>query len=189
MNRLALGLALFFICGPLRAGDPTDKSVPPGGKPDQFSRSILEQQQGRPEGSANPMQEGVPVQQLATGTYAPPPGSPERAAIMDGIRGPIVAKLHQPVIFKVGLLRVRDGWAFLKAEPRRADGGQIDYRKTKFAEAYAAGAFDPSVLALLRQNGARWEIVDFTFGATDLPYGDWWKKYRAPKSIFDYAEP
>jgi hypothetical protein len=189
MYRLILGIGFVLVCGTVRAGDPPANPAPGGGKPDQFSRSIFEQQQGRPEGSANPTQEGVPVQQLATGTYTPPPGSPERAAIMDGIRGQVVGELRQPVIFKVEFLRVRDGWAFLKAQPRRPDGGPIDYRKTKFREAVAAGAFDGGVLALLKRSGTRWEAVDWTLGATDLPYGDWWKKYRTPKSIFDYAEP
>lgn len=85
----------------------------------------------------NPTREGVPAQQLAAGTYTPPPGRAERGAIMDGIRGPIVAELRQAVLFKVEFLRVRDGWTFLKAQPRRPDGGPIDYKKTKFREAVA----------------------------------------------------
>ena len=189
MNRLALIIAFVFIGGPLRAGDPTGKVAPGGGKPDQVSQNVLEQQQGRPAGSVNPTQEGVPVQQLATGAYTPPPGSAERGAIMDGLRGPVVNELRQPVIFKVELLRVREGWAFLKAQPRRPDGAPIDDRQTKVREAVAAGMFDGGVQALLKRNGTRWEVVDWALGATDVPYGGWWKKYRAPKSIFDYAEP
>ncbi len=123
------------------------------------------------------------------GTYTPSPGSAERGAVMDGIRGPIVAELGQPVIFKVDLLRVREGWAFLKAQPRRPDGGAIDYRKTKFREAVAEGMFDGGVQALLKRAGTRWESVDWALGATDVPYGDWWKKYGAPRAIFDYTEP
>ncbi len=189
MNRLALGLAVLFAGQQVLAADPVQSAVQNPGKADQFSRNISEQQQGRPEGSVNPTLEGVPAQQVATGTSVPPPGSPERGAIMDAIRGPIVAELRQPVIFKVELLRVRDGWAFLKAQPRRPDGGPIDFKKTKFREAVAQGMFDGGVQALFKKVGTRWEVVDWSLGATDVPYGDWWKKYRAPKAIFDYGEP
>ncbi len=163
MNRVSKGLVLFLVCGRVLAGEPQ-------------------------EGLSNRAQDGV-VAAPAGGTYTPPPGSGERGAIMDGIRGQIVGELRQPVIFKVEWLRVRDGYAFLKAQPRRPDGGPIDFRKTKFREAAAEGMFDGGVLALLKKNGTRWEAVDWTLGATDLPYGDWWKKYRAPRSIFDYTEP
>jgi hypothetical protein len=124
-----------------------------------------------------------------SGPYTPPVGSPERAAIMDGMRGLISSELGQPVIFKASLLRVLGGWAFLKAQPVRPDGGPIDYRKTKFGQAAAHGMFDGGVLALLRRSGTRWQPVDWTLGATDVPYGTWWKKYGAPRSIFDYTEP
>ena len=189
MNRVALGFAVVLVGGRVLAGDPPESGLQNPGQADPFSRNIFEQQQGRPEGSVNPTREGVPAQQLAAGTYTPPPGSAERGTIMDGIRGPIVAELRQAVIFKVEFLRVRDGWAFLKAQPRRPDGGPIDYKKTKFREAVAQGMFDGGVQALLKRKGSRWEAVNWSLGATDVPYGDWWKKYRAPQSIFDYAEP
>ena len=133
--------------------------------------------------------EGASTRQKGSGPSIPPPGSAERAAIMDGIRGGVVAELGQLVIFKVDHLRVQEGWAFLKAYPRRPDGGEIDYRRTKYAEAVREGMFDGGVQALLRRNGTRWEVVDWVLGATDVPYGGWWKKYRAPKAIFDYTEP
>lgn len=164
MNRMSLGFALFLVCTRVLAGEPQ-------------------------EGLSTRGQDGKLVDANTGGTYTPPPGSGERGAIMDGIRGLIFAELRQPVIFKVEWLRVRGGYAFLKAQPRRPDGGPIDFRKTKFREAAAEGMFDGGVLALLKKNVTRWEAVDWTLGATDLPYGDWWKKYHAPKSIFDYTEP
>ena len=189
MNRLFVGVVMMLAGASACVAEPPETALQNPGKADQFSRNLQEQQQGRPQGAVNPTLEGVPVQRLGSGTFTPPPGSAERGAIMDGIRNPVVAELRQPVIFKVDLLRVRDGWAFLKAYPRRPDGGEIDYRRTKFREALKAGMFDGGVQALLKRNGTRWEVVDWSLGATDVPYGDWWKKYRAPKSIFDYAEP
>src|SRR5215475_2294476 len=85
--------------------------------------------------------------------YPPDKGSPERKAITDALRLPVQKKLKQDVIFKIDHLMVQNGWAFLVATPQRADGGAIDYRDTPYADAYNAGAFDNSVVALLHKVG------------------------------------
>ncbi len=121
-----------------------------------------------------------------TGPYTPERGAAERKAILDALRVPIEKQLKQPVIFKIDHLKVQSGWAFVLAQPQRPDGGSLDYSGTIYQEAVDAGAFDDGVIGLLRKTNGRWRVVQFVIGATDVPYVDWDKKYRAPRAIFKW---
>ena len=68
--------------------------------------------------------------------------------------------------------------------PRRPDGAAPDYKGTPYQDAIDAGAFDDGIVALLRKRKGRWQVVQYVVGATDVPYVDWDKKYRAPSAIF-----
>ena len=121
-----------------------------------------------------------------TSAYSPDQGSAERKAIVDALRAPVQRKLKQEVIFKVDHLKVQSGWAFLLGAPRRPDGGEIDYRDTPYADAYNAGAFDNSVVALLHKLGGQWRVVQYVIGATDVAYLGWDRKFHAPAAIFPH---
>lgn len=121
---------------------------------------------------------------VKTGPYTPERGSPERKAIIDALRVPIEKQLKQSVIFKIDHLKVQSNWAFLLAQPQQPDGSSINYAGTVYQDAVDAGAFDDGVIGLLRNTNGRWRVVQFVIGATDVPYVDWDKKYRAPKAIF-----
>jgi hypothetical protein len=116
--------------------------------------------------------------------YTPEPQSAERKAIMDALRIPIQKQLNQKVIFKIDHLKVQNGWAFLTGKPRQPGGSPIDYRGTPYQEAIDAGVFDDGVCALLRLKDGRWRVVTFTLGATDVPWVEWDKKYKAPPALF-----
>jgi hypothetical protein len=118
--------------------------------------------------------------------YTPDKGSPERKAILDALRVPVEKKLKQPVVFKIDHFKVQNGWAFLLAAPQRPDGGAIDYRDTVYQEAVDAGAFDNGVVALVHNMNGKWKLVQYVIGATDVPYVDWDKTYRAPRGIFPF---
>ena len=114
------------------------------------------------------------------GVRTPPPGSPERAAILDAARAAVHEQLRQPVRFRVDHLRVRGGWAFLQATPQRPDGRPPDYRGTPYQEAMDAGAFDDQATALLRREGAAWRVVAFNLGATDVVWEPWAREFGCP---------
>ncbi len=116
--------------------------------------------------------------------YTPDKGSAERKAITDALRVPVGKRLKQEVIFKIDHLLVQNAWAFLMGMPRRADGGQIDYRNTIYAEAQKAGAFDDGVMALLHRVRGQWRVVQYVIGATDVAYIGWDRKFHAPSAIF-----
>ena len=116
--------------------------------------------------------------------YTPEKGSVERKAITDALRVPVEKKLKQSVVFNIDHLKVQDGWAFMFGAPRKPGGGRLDYSKTAYAEAEAAGMFDDNISALLRKVRGRWTVVKYVIGATDVVYLDWDKQYRAPSGIF-----
>ena len=116
--------------------------------------------------------------------HVPEKGSVERKAIVDALRAPIEKQLKQPVIFKIDHLKVQNNWAFLSGRPQNSDGSAIDYTNTVYQDAVDSGAFDDGIVALLRKVNSKWTVVQYVVGATDVPYVDWDKKYRAPKGIF-----
>jgi hypothetical protein len=116
--------------------------------------------------------------------HVPEKGSVERKAIADALRAPVEKRLKQPVIFKIDHLKVQNNWAFLNGRPQQSDGSAIDYTNTVYKDAVDSGAFDDGIVALLRKVKDKWTVVQYVIGATDVPYVEWDKKYRAPKAIF-----
>ena len=116
--------------------------------------------------------------------YTPKQGDAERRAITDALRAPVEKQLKQKVVFKIDHLKVQSDWAFLRGVPRQPGGAALDYKGTPYQTAVEEGAFDDGIVALLRKRRGRWQVVQFVVGATDVPYVDWDKKYRAPSAIF-----
>lgn len=114
----------------------------------------------------------------ASAQYTPEKGSAERKAIMDALRASVknVKGLTGSIIFAVDRLQVKDSWAFVIATPQSADGQPL----TAFQNSCDA---DPDVVGLLRKRGNRWRVVTRDVCNSDVSYGDWDKRYGAPRSI------
>lgn len=125
---------------------------------------------------------------LAQSVYTPEKGSPERKAILDALRIPIERDLKQKVVFVADNFSVQGNWAFVGGRPQAADGSEPNYSNTKFGEAVDSGAFDNNFFALLKKNAGKWKVTTYAIGCTDVCFADWWRRYRAPKAIFPYAE-
>lgn len=117
--------------------------------------------------------------------YTPKAGSAERKAIMDSLRVPVQKGLLKPVIFKVDHLKVQDGWAFMRGVPQQPGGKPMNYKGTEYEQAQKDGAFDDGICALLRKQGAKWQVVRFVIGATDVVYIGWDEEFKAPSAIFE----
>ena len=131
-------------------------------------------------------QSGGSTKRLRGEVYTPEKGSPERKAILEALRLPVEKKLNQQVIFKIDHFKVQNGWAFLLATPQKPDGSTPDYRGTVYQDAVEAGSFDNGVVALLHNVNGKWKVINYVIGATDVPYVDWDKTYRAPRAIFPF---
>jgi len=120
--------------------------------------------------------------------YTPEKGSPERKAILDALRTPVERDLKQSIVFVPDNFKVQGTWAFISGTPHAPGGGAPNYAGTKYAEAEKEGAFDNNFFALLRKTGGKWRVTKYAIGCTDVCYTDWWRRYKAPKTIFPYTE-
>lgn len=113
---------------------------------------------------------GFAVLALAAATFTlPPPGSELRKAVLNGLR-PAVEKRLGPVEFKVALIRVQRGWAFVVADPQRRGGKPIDGWRI-YGEHFS-NMDGLRVDAVLHRHRGRWVVVDHAIGATDVWYCD-----------------
>lgn len=126
---------------------------------------------------------GLPGTLLSQQPRTPGPGSAERREIMDVLRAPCERDLRQKVIFKVSQLNVVGDWALARVIPMQPNGQAIDYRKTKYREAFEDDMFGGLGEALLRKKAGNWTLMEWRFGATDTEVMEWLQKYQIPKSI------
>jgi len=112
----------------------------------------------------------------------------DRKAILAAARTHFERVIGGKLVFKVSTLRQKGDWAFLIAQPLRPGNKRIDWSRTRYAEDYESGAFDEEVIGLVKRTRGVWRVVVGIVGATDVPWGCWWKRYGAPKSIFTYVE-
>ncbi|WP_421725332.1 hypothetical protein [Bauldia sp.] len=122
---------------------------------------------------------GAAMAQVTT----PPRGSPQRSAILDGVRPMVQAEVGAPVEFVVHQMRVVGDWAFVLLSPQRPGGAPIDYRYTRYGEAVAGGFFDNQVSALLRQSPSGWLVYEYDLGATDVPWVGWADYHPVPFDV------
>jgi hypothetical protein len=118
---------------------------------------------------------------------APPAGSVQRRAVLDAFRPRIEAEVGPPVVFTVSVLRVSGNWAFVQATPKRPGGVDVDWKKTKFREAFEKDFMSDIVMGLLKYDGAKWTLVEYVIGPTDVFWENWQQKYRLPRQLF-FAE-
>lgn len=122
------------------------------------------------------------------GLHTPEKGSPERKAILDALRIPVERDLKQKIVFNAEHFNVSGNWAFLGGDPQSASGGRPNYRGTRYQSAIDADVFDNNFFAILKKASGKWKVVTYAIGCTDVCYADWWRRYKAPKSIFPYTE-
>ncbi len=120
-----------------------------------------------------------------TDIYTPAKDSPERTAIMDALRVPVEKELKQDVIFAVDKLKVQGDWAFLAGQPKNKDGGEPNWKITKYQEFIDSGDFEKGLYALLKSTDGKWSVVKYMMNCHDVCYIGWDKEYKAPKAIFE----
>lgn len=135
--------------------------------------------------SAAPVSNATPAVRSKTETFTPAKDSPERTALMDALRVPIAKELKQDVIFTVDKLKVQGDWAFFSGQPKNKDGGEPNWKITKYQEFIQNGDFEEGLHALLKNTDGKWNVVKYMMNCHDVCYLGWDKEYKAPKSIFE----
>lgn len=107
---------------------------------------------------------------------SPAQGTPERKAILDGLRPKLEAELKAELVFVVSDIRASADWAFVMAQPQRKDGKKLDGKKI-YGEHWEH--MDGLTLtAVLRKKANQWTVLEHHVGATDV----WWGQYCEQKS-------
>lgn len=118
----------------------------------------------------------------AAQSHTPARGTPERAAILGGLRPVIEAQLNPPVEFVVRTMNVSKGWAFVAVDPQRPGGGKIAFSSTRITDSSFYDGL--TTYALLKFQSGRWHVIDKVIGPTDVAWEGWAKAYGAPGIIF-----
>jgi hypothetical protein len=120
----------------------------------------------------------------AAAQMTPPRGSPLRAELMDTLRPTVMAEIGGPIEFVVTDLRVMDQWAYAHVRPQRPGGAPIDWNRTKYRQDMALGTMSDGVMALLYRDGARWRIVEYVIGPSDVAWDGWRQERHLPRRLF-----
>ena len=79
-------------------------------------------------------------------------------------------------------------WAFIEFKTQLANGKAPNFKKSAFREEFEEGIMDDYSYVLLKKIKTKWKLIERVDFPTDVSFGCWWKKYKAPKEIFLYAE-
>ena len=107
-----------------------------------------------------------------------------KKAALEALNAPVSKKLTLPTQLEVGDYQTHANYAFVVASVRQSNGSPVDFNKTPFKSAYANGVFTDGVFGLLKYDNGRWKVIEYSLGATDMPFGCWWKVHKVPKALF-----
>lgn len=122
----------------------------------------------------------------AQSVYTPKADSAERKAILAALRVPVEKDFKQKIVFVVDALNSNGKWAYVGGSPQKPGGGNPDLAGTMFAE--YEDAYDGNFFGLLRKTGAKWRVVTYAIGCTDVCWLDWDSQFKAPKAIFPKSQ-
>ena len=115
--------------------------------------------------------------------------SNDRKAIIEALKVKLQPDLKLKPKMVVKELWVKNGFAYFIGQVKNESGKNIDFKKTVYKDEVEAGVFDgDGTNALLKKTGSKWKVLAVVIGPSDVPWGCWWKEFKAPKDIFDYAE-
>jgi hypothetical protein len=113
----------------------------------------------------------------------PGPGTPERIAILDGMRSTTQAELKIPEVqYAVKAINVANGWAYVAASAQRKDGKRINAKEVCAYEIHGDQCITNIESVLRNVNGA-WKIDSYVGGATDVWQTEYCDKKGFPFEI------
>jgi hypothetical protein len=122
---------------------------------------------------------------FAQGTETPAANDPESAAVLKALSVPVSKDLKQSITFSTEKLKVQGNWAFVSGQAKNAEGGEPNWKLTKYQEFIDSGDFEDNLFALLKKTNGKWRVVTYMMNCHDVCYLEWDKKYKAPKAIIE----
>ena len=117
--------------------------------------------------------------------YTPAENSTERAAILKALSVPVSKDLKQNITFSTEKFKVQGNWAFVAGRARNAEGGEPNWKLTKYQKLIDTNDFEDNLFALLKKTNGKWRVVTYMINCHDVCYLDWDKRYKAPKAIIE----
>jgi hypothetical protein len=132
-------------------------------------------------------QQQQPQQQTQNDPLGPavPEPNAEQAAMTAALADAAAPDIGQPVRFTASVMRVRDEWGWLVAQPWTPEGAAIDWSRTNYAQRARDGVLDGNgtTYALLKNENGHWRVLAFAIGPTDVAWADWPQRYGAPADL------
>jgi hypothetical protein len=122
---------------------------------------------------------------VAQESETPAGNHPESAAVLKALGVPVSKDLKQGITFYAERLRVVGDWAFVAGRARNAEGGEPNWKLTKYQEFIDSNDFEDNLFALLKKRNGKWRVVTYMINCHDVCYLGWDRKYKAPKAIFE----
>ncbi len=108
---------------------------------------------------------------------------PETASVLKALSVPVSRALKQPITFSTDKVKVQGTWAFVSGQAKNANGGEPNWKLTRYQALIDSGDFEDNLFALLRKTNGKWRVVTYMMSCQDVCYLDWDKKYKAPSSL------
>ena len=182
MNKTAAIFTIFLFSFLMSAcGDKTEVNITANTANKPNTATVVNTEPAAKE-AANSVSDEKP--ESKTELHTPAKDSPERKEIMDALRVPVSKELKQDVIFNVDKLNVQGDWAFVSGKPKNKDGGEPNWKLTKYQEFIDSDDFEEGLYALLNKKAGKWEVVEYMMNCHDVCYLGWDEEFKAPKAIF-----
>lgn len=120
-----------------------------------------------------------------------PPAPPSAEAVRDELLAaltPVITQdIGQPVSFETSTVNVQDDWAYVVAQPLKADGTQIDWATTNLASRHENGVLDSggTTYALLQRRDGAWTVVEHVIGPTDVAWLEWPSRHGVQPTLLN----
>jgi hypothetical protein len=111
-----------------------------------------------------------------------------KKAALEALNATITKKMTLTTQLELADYQTYANYAFVVAAVRQANGKPVDFTKTPFKKEYQGGVFSEDVFGVLKYDNGKWKVIDYSLGATDVPYGCWWKEHNIPKALFKKYE-
>lgn len=108
-----------------------------------------------------------------------------RAPALNALGVAVSKDLKQEITFSTEKLRAEGDWAFVAGRARGTDGGEPNWKLTKYQEFIDSNDFEDNLFALLKKKNGKWRVVTYMINCHDVCYLDWDRRYKAPKAIFE----
>lgn len=92
-------------------------------------------------------------------------------------------KLEMPTQLELGQYQTSGAFAYISAQPKQADGSEMDYSGTAYAKDQSAAWFSDNAIGLLRYEKGAWKVLAYTIGVDEPPVGLWTKQFHVPKAV------